>query len=232
MITLHIDGREVTVAPGTSILAAARQLGVTIPVLCHHPRLRPVGVCRLCVVDVGERVLAPACARECAPGMAVQTHTPELRDHRRVLLQLLLADYPEQSQREAMGGDDALLALARELGVDTLPFPDGTGGDTAAPPQPRDDSSPVIAVDPQACILCDRCLRACDEVQHNDVMGRTGKGYTARIAFDLDRPMGQSHCVSCGECLAVCPTSALTNRALHGVRIAPKAVPPKGGGTP
>src|SRR5205823_3950113 len=80
--------------------------------------------------------------------------------------------------------------------------------------RPKDASSPVIAVDHQACILCDRCIRACDEIQCNDVIGRTGKGYTTRIGFDLDDPMGHSTCVSCGECVAACPTGALTNKAL------------------
>src|SRR5262249_12798354 len=88
----------------------------------------------------------------------------------------------------------------------------GRGGEVLA--RPKDTSSPVIAVDHQACILCDRCIRACDEIQCNEVIGRTGKGYTTRIGFDLDDPMGHSTCVSCGECVAACPTGALTNKAL------------------
>lgn len=216
-VTLTIDERPVTVPRGTTIWEAAQELGIDIPVLCHSPRLRPVGVCRMCVVDVGERVLAASCVRPCADGMTVRTATDEVQQHRRTLTSLLLSDYPEQSQREASTGDDALLALARDLGIGAVPLPDGAANGGA---RGQDDSSPVIAVDHQACILCDRCIRACDELQHNDVIGRTGKGYAARIAFDLDNPMGQSTCVACGECLASCPTGALTNKSVAGLRIA------------
>src|SRR3972149_3861262 len=122
---------------------------------------------------------------------------------------LPLSDSPAESAREQTTGDDLLLALAREHGVRHayLRYPQGNG-------RTRDASSPVIAVDHSACILCDRCIRACDEIQHNDVIGRTGKGYTARIAFDLDSPMGKSTCVACGECASVCPTGALTHKPL------------------
>jgi predicted molibdopterin-dependent oxidoreductase YjgC len=215
-VTLNIDGRSVTVARGTTIWEAARELGIDVPVLCHSPRMAPVGVCRMCVVDIGERVLAASCVRACEEGMQVQTATQEVEGHRSMLTQLLLSDYPEQSRREASTGDDALLALARRYGIGALPFPDGAAG---GGPRGEDLSSPVIAVDHQACILCDRCIRACDELQHNDVIGRTGKGYFARIAFDLDNPMGQSTCVACGECMACCPTGALTNKAVAGVRV-------------
>ncbi|MEE8433505.1 MAG: 2Fe-2S iron-sulfur cluster-binding protein, partial [bacterium] len=191
-VTLSIDGKTVTVAQGATLWEAARELGIDIPVLCHSPRMRPVGVCRMCVVDIGERVLAAACVRECAEGMTVTTGGAEVEGHRRVLSQLLLSDYPDHSRREATTGDDALLELARGQGIAGIPYPDGAEASGA---RGEDDSSPVIHVDHQACILCDRCIRACDELQHNDVIGRTGKGYTARIAFDLDNPMGQSTCV-------------------------------------
>jgi predicted molibdopterin-dependent oxidoreductase YjgC len=217
-ITLTIDGRSVTVPAGTTVWEAARELGIDVPVLCHSPRLAPVGVCRVCVVDVGERVLAAACVRPCAERMKVSTATPEVAQHRKMLATLLLSDYPEQSRRELTTGDDALLALARDLGIGAIPLPDGSeaGGDRG-----RDDSSPVIAVDHQACILCDRCIRACDDLQHNDVITRTGKGYGARIAFDLNLPMGRSSCVACGECMASCPTGALTNKGLAGIKVVP-----------
>jgi formate dehydrogenase major subunit len=213
-VTLTIDGRTVTVSRDATLYEAAREAGIAIPVLCHSPRLRPVGVCRMCVVDVGERVLAAACVRRCQEGMKVQTATAEVQEHRRMLTTLLLADYPADSRREPSTGDDALLALARELGIEAIPLPEA--GETG---RGEDLSSPVIAVDHRACILCDRCIRACDEVQHNDVIGRTGKGFLARIAFDLDDPMGKSSCVSCGECMAACPTGALTNKSVAGLRL-------------
>ena len=210
LISLTIDGKQVTVPQGTTIWDAARLAGIDIPVLCHNPRLRPVGVCRMCVVDVGERVLAASCVRQCAPDQKVSTNTPQVERHRRMLTQLLLSDYPQRSLRDTATGGDELLNLARGFGIRAVPFPDGTRGETA---RGADASSPVIAVDHQACILCDRCIRACDELQNNDVIGRTSRGYEARIAFDLNAPMGESTCVACGECMAVCPTGALTNKS-------------------
>src|SRR5206468_4858556 len=126
---------------------------------------------------------------------------------RRILTELLLADHPSPCAKERSTADCELEALGRRYGLQATPATDHGRWTT-------DTSSKVIAVDHQACILCDRCIRACDEVQSNDVIGRTGKGYTARIAFDLDAPMGESTCVSCGECAAACPTGALTNKPL------------------
>ncbi len=206
-VSLTIDGRAVEVAEGTTLFNAAKDMGTEIHTLCHDPALRPVGVCRMCVVEVeGERALAASCVREVQAGMVVITHSDKLDRCRTGLTQLLLAEQPETSAREVTTGDDALVALAR---AQQLERPE-----QAAPvPRPQDDSSPVIAVDHQACILCDRCIRACNEVQHNLVMGRTGKGHSTRIGFDFDQPMGESSCVSCGECAAACPTGALTEKS-------------------
>jgi formate dehydrogenase major subunit len=209
-VTLSIDGREVTVPQGTTIWTAARELGIEIPVLCHDERYEPVGVCRMCVVDVGARVYAAACVRPCEEGMAVKTSTPQVERQRETLTRLLVTDQPEvqDDRKESTTADNDLFRLARRYGVhkgDRLPSEDD---------RPTDVSSPVIAVEHSACILCDRCIRACDDLQGNDVIGRTGKGYGTRIAFDLDDPMGDSSCVSCGECVAACPTGALTNKAL------------------
>lgn len=214
-VTLQIDGHTLTVPAGTTIWDAAASIGITIPALCHDPRMAPVGVCRLCAVDIGARTLVAACVRACEDDMEVHTSTEQVVDDRRTLLELLLADYPEDSRREAATGDDELLALARAHGIEVIPYADGAIGQ----PRGEDHSSAVIAVDHQACILCDRCIRGCNALQHNDVLTRTGKGYTTRIAFDLDTPMGESTCVACGECAAVCPTGALTNRALAGLQL-------------
>jgi formate dehydrogenase major subunit len=215
-IELRIDGVPVRVPEGTTLLEAARRHGIDIPTLCHEPRLRPVGVCRMCVVDVGERTLTAACVRECESGMEVQTDGPEIESCRSTLTELLMADQPDPDQdaRETGIGGNELLALARRYGAWGRRLPRGTG-------RPRDGSSPVINVDHGACILCDRCIRACDDVQSNEVIGRTGKGYATRIAFDLDVPMGESTCVSCGECVASCPTGALVDRPL-AVKLRPR----------
>ncbi len=216
MIELRIDGRGVRVKEGTTLWEAARGAGIDIPALCHDPALCPVGVCRMCVVDVGERTLAASCVRACQPGMEVTTQNPEIERHRAVLTELLMADQVREGDaRESSVGGNELFALADQLGVDAVRFPAANG-------RPRDDSSSVIAVDHQACILCDRCIRACDDVQSNEVIGRTGKGYATRIAFDLDQPMGDSTCVSCGECAAACPTGALVDKAV-GLPLRPAA---------
>jgi formate dehydrogenase major subunit len=206
-ISLTIDGRRLEVPEGTTIWEAARLHGVEIPVLCHDPKLRAVGVCRMCVVDVGERTLAASCVRVCQAGMEVETATPEVESHRAMLTELLMSDQPEveHDPKESTLGGNELVALARRYDAWGRTLPGGNG-------RPQDPSSKVIAVDHQACILCDRCIRACDEVQSNEVMGRSGKGYGSRIAFDLDAPMGASTCVSCGECAAACPTGALVDR--------------------
>jgi formate dehydrogenase major subunit len=209
MIQLTIDEIPVEVPEGTTIWQAARDADIDIPVLCHSSRLEPVGVCRMCVVDVGGRVLAASCVRACEPGMAVKTTTPEIESHRKTLTELLICDQPtpETDAKESTLGGNELFALARRYDAQPDRFPRGID-------RPKDASSLVIGVDHQACILCDRCIRACDDLQNNEVIGRSAKGYETRIAFDLDRPMGESTCVSCGECAAECPTGALTDLAV------------------
>ncbi len=208
-VTLTIDGREVTATEGSTIWAAAQAAGIDIPVLCHDERYDPVGVCRMCVVDVGAPAFAASCVRACESGMDVKTATPEIERSRAVLTEMLLADQPDRDHdpKQTKTGDNELLALADRFGLtqnDALPRAAGRG---------TDFSSPVIAVDHDSCILCDRCVRACDDIQGNDVIGRSGKGYATRIAFDLSDPMGESSCVSCGECVAACPTGGADQQA-------------------
>jgi formate dehydrogenase major subunit len=206
-VELNIDGQEVVVPEGTTIWEAARSAGIEIPTLCHQPGLSPVGVCRMCVVEIeGSRVMAAACTREAEPGMVVRSASQKVERCRGVLVDLLMSEQPAESRKQQTTGDDALLALSLQY-TTRRALPSGQE-------RPLDTSSKVIDVDHQACILCDRCIRACSDVQHNDVIGRTGKGYEARIAFDLDVAMGDSSCVSCGECVAACPTGALTNKPL------------------
>ena len=153
--------------------------------LCHDERYDPVGVCRMCAVDVGGRVLAAACVRPCEDGMEVTTGGAKVEKQRAVLTELLMADQPDEDPKETTTGDNLLLDLARrfETGhAERLPQARGRG---------VDDSNPVISVNHDACILCDRCVRACDDIQGNDVIGRTGKGYETHIAFDLERPDGR-----------------------------------------
>jgi len=218
-ITAEIDGHAVTVPEGTTIYDAAKAVGVDIPVLCHNERYDPVGVCRMCVVDTGGRVFAAACVRPCEDGMTVKTDTPELNRSRSTLTELLVADQPPRAEdpKQNKTGDNLLLELADRFDVarETTELPCGTG-------RGADSSNPVIDVNHDACILCDRCVRACDDIQGNDVIGRSGKGYSTRIAFDLNDPMGNSSCVTCGECVQACPTGALTNKPINLIPIRPR----------
>ncbi|HKA52058.1 MAG TPA: formate dehydrogenase subunit alpha [Candidatus Binatia bacterium] len=225
-LTLTIDGHTVTVPEGTTIWEAARQSGIAIPVLCHDPRLQPVAVCRVCAVEVkGARVAQAACIRQVETGMEVQTQTEKIERARKMLVELLLADHPVPCTKHKKNGNCELELLGEQYGLlkrggsQTHPHarqdqPEGVRLRPRIMEDGHDPSSPVIAVDHNACILCDRCIRGCDDIQNNEVIGRTGKGAHAHIGFDLNSPMGRSTCVSCGECASVCPTGALFNKPL------------------
>jgi CRP-like cAMP-binding protein/Fe-S-cluster-containing dehydrogenase component len=214
LIDLTIDGQPVRVPAGTSVFDAARMNGVPIPTLCHLQNETPVGVCRLCLVEAGGRVLTASCVRPCDPGMKVDTKSPKVLGARKTVLELLMSDHPSPCARQEHSGDCELETLARAAGITQPRFAKRTVS------RGKDDSSLAIAVDHDACILCDRCIRGCDEIKSNFVLGRMGKGYAADIAFDLNSPMGDSTCISCGECMVSCPTGALTNKSVVGTAIA------------
>jgi Fe-S-cluster-containing hydrogenase component 2/CRP-like cAMP-binding protein len=211
-----------------------------IPVLCHQGHVRPVGVCRICSVltsrggKAGARMV-PACHHPVVDGMEVHTPASEMsvqfpgepeprpagghvRDTVKVLVQLLAANHLHAAQRNERRYQNELLDLARRFGVTVQAGADQLRPETPftrpleQAPQRRtvDESSPVIAFDSGACILCDRCVRACSEVKPFKIIGHTGFGREARISFDLGQPMAESGCVSCGECAVACPTGALT----------------------
>jgi CRP-like cAMP-binding protein len=221
MVEATIDGRPVRVPAGTTIFDAARTLDIAIPTICHLPPQEPAGVCRVCVVEIkGQRVFQPACARVLEPGMTIETTNDRITTARRTLVELLMADHPTPCARHADSHDCELEVRAAELGArpgryapaatEPLPFPGWT---------PADGSHPNIAVDHAACIVCDRCVRACTDIAHNFVIGRAGKGNSTVITFDDGRRMGESSCVSCGECMVSCPTGALMNKGFGDVRI-------------
>ena len=214
LVDLTIDGKAVRVPAGTSVFDAARMNGITIPTLCHLQNETPVGVCRLCVVDVERaRVPAAACVRPVDPGMVVHTNSENILSSRKIILELLMSDHPTPCARQQHSGDCELETYARSAGIKQPRFAKRTEA------RGTDESSLAIAVDHDACILCDRCIRGCDEIKNNYVLGRMGKGYKAGIAFDLNSPMGESTCISCGECMVSCPTGALTNRGVTGTHI-------------
>ena len=142
--------------------------------------------------------------------MVVNTNSDRVKSARRTLVELLMADHPSPCARQRQSHDCELEVLAEAENIGETRYPKRRS------PRGKDDSSFVIQVDHEACILCDRCVRGCNEIRHNDVLGRMGKGYSAGIAFDLNSPMGNSSCVSCGECMVSCPTGALTNKTVVG----------------
>src|ERR1700676_2804853 len=214
LVDLTIDGKPVQVPAGTTVYDAARLNGIPIPTLCHLQNQTPVGVCRLCVVDTGARVLSASCVRPVEPGMKVSTDSEKVLASRKTLLELLMADHPSPCARQQHSGDCELETLAKAAGAGSPKYA------RRAISRGLDDSNLAIAVDHDACILCDRCIRGCDEIKNNFVLGRMGKGYGTDISFDLNAPMGDSTCISCGECMVSCPTGALTNKGVTGTSIA------------
>jgi CRP-like cAMP-binding protein/Fe-S-cluster-containing hydrogenase component 2 len=233
---LRTDQEGRVVPRATTIYDAATQLfgpgpANPIPLLCHREYMDPVAVCRVCVVQIAklkertgrvdvERKLLPACQHRVEDTMLVDTiESPDLKARARVraavrvLTELLMTDHPTPCAKEAHSGDCELEALARRLELSSPRY------DRRAGELPKDGSSPVIAVDWNACILCDRCVRGCNVIKENHVIGRMGKGFATRIAFDLDSPMGNSSCVACGECMVSCPTGALSHRAIVAARL-------------
>jgi CRP-like cAMP-binding protein/Fe-S-cluster-containing hydrogenase component 2 len=209
-IQFTIDGKPVSIevsgSEAPTIFEAAQKCGVTIPTLCHQQNEKPVGVCRVCVVDVGQRVYPASCVRPLEAGMKIQTASDDVKAARKTLLELLITDHPAPCARQKLSGDCELERLAKDAGITKTPYA------PRATPRGHDDSSLSIAVDHEACILCDRCIRGCNEIRHNFVLARRGKGYQAGISFDENLPMATSSCVSCGECMVSCPTGALTNK--------------------
>jgi CRP-like cAMP-binding protein/Fe-S-cluster-containing hydrogenase component 2 len=217
LIDLTIDGKKVSVPAGTTVFDAARINDIAIPTLCHQQNERPVGVCRVCVVDVGARVFTASCIRPVEAGMVVNTASDKVKRARRTLVELLMSDHPAPCARERHSGDCELEALAKHESMPSSRYAPRTDH------RGTDDSSISIAVDFDACILCDRCIRGCSDIRENFVLGRMGKGVTAGIAFDNNAPMGDSSCVSCGECMVSCPTGALTNKLVAQTHIAKTA---------
>ena len=207
-IRFDLNGEQVEADPGETIWQVARRMGTEIPHLCHSPEpdYRPDGNCRACMVEIdGERVLAASCKRTPAAGMKVKSRSPRATAAQKMVLELLVADQPARS--EAHDPDSKFWHWAEKCGVTTSRFP-------AAERWTGDASHPAMRVNLDACIQCNLCVRACREVQVNDVIGMAWRNHAAKIVFDFDDPMGESTCVACGECVQACPTGALMPAAL------------------
>jgi len=207
--TLSINGHAVAMATGTTLLAAAREVGVPIPTLCHLEGLSPVAACRLCLVEIeGSGKLQPACLTPVAEGMVVHTDTPRLQDYRRTVIEMLFTEGNHVCAICVANGHCELQDRAVEVGMDhsRLPY--------RHPDRPVDLSHHLFGLDHNRCILCTRCVRVCDEVEGAHVWDVGWRGEHCRIIAGLNEPWGAvDACTDCGKCVQVCPTGALFDKA-------------------
>lgn len=204
-VTVTIDGQDIEVPMGTTILDAATQLGIDIPTLCAHPDLEAAGLCRICVVEVeGWRTLQASCAFPITQPMKVHTHTRKVRQARRQILELLLSKHYGDCYTCNRNGNCELRTLAMEYGVDSLPF--------GAPKEPAfvvDNSSYSIVRDMNKCILCRRCVRTCMALQDVGCLTVANRSNQSFVTTFMDKPLGGAVCINCGQCVNRCPTGAL-----------------------
>ncbi|MBK8010618.1 MAG: bidirectional hydrogenase complex protein HoxU [Deltaproteobacteria bacterium] len=203
--TLKIDGEMVTGRAGETLFNVAWDAGISLPRLCHVGGLSDVGACRLCVVEVeGQSKLAAACVTPVEEGMVVHTNTERLREHRRLLIELLFAEGNHVCSVCVSNGHCELQDLAVQLGVDHVRLR------YQHPKRGVDATHARFGLDHNRCIFCTRCVRVCDEVEGAHTLDVSGRGASLKIICDLGEPWGQSEtCTSCGKCVQVCPTGAL-----------------------
>ena len=206
MITLTIDGVSVSVPAGSTVLEAARAAGIHIPTLCYMKGLNEIGACRLCVVDTGARALQAACVLPAAEGMTVKTNTPAVRNARKMNLELLLSNHDKKCLSCVRSTNCEFQKLCNEYGVDDENRYAGSMTETTI-----DDKSPIVRNNAK-CILCRRCVAVCHKVQNVGVIGPIKRGFNTQIACAWGEPLADTACINCGQCIAVCPTGALTER--------------------
>jgi NADH-quinone oxidoreductase subunit G/NADP-reducing hydrogenase subunit HndD len=204
-VTLTIDNQPVTVQAGVTIWGAARKIGINIPTLCHHFDVKPYSGCRVCVVEVqGARALAAACSFPVTDGLVVFTNSPKVREARRLVVELLLANHPNECFTCARNQNCELQALAQNLGIKEVRFP------PSKPTWPLDDTSPSLVRDPNKCILCGRCVRFCSDKQTCSVYTFANRGFSSTVTPAFGKGLADAKCTMCGQCSVICPTGAIT----------------------
>nr|WP_315597884.1 formate dehydrogenase subunit alpha [uncultured Cupriavidus sp.] len=218
MVTLEIDGVSVTVPAGTSVMRASAEAGIGVPKLCATDSLEPFGSCRLCLVEIeGRRGYPASCTTPVEAGMKVRTQSGKLGELRRGVMELYISDHPLDCLTCPTNGNCELQDMAGVVGLREVRYADGAGG--AAPiathtKMKKDESNPYFTYDPSKCIVCNRCVRACEETQGTFALTISGRGFDSRVAAGTSQPFMESDCVSCGACVAACPTATLTETSV------------------
>jgi formate dehydrogenase major subunit len=214
-VTVQIDGCPVTVPAGTSVMRAAQEAGISVPKLCATDSLKAFGSCRLCVVEIEGRNGTPAsCTTPVAPGMVVATQTPRLQKLRRGVMELYISDHPLDCLTCAANGDCELQDMAGAVGLREVRY--GYAGENHLQAK-KDESNPYFTFDPSKCIVCSRCVRACDEVQGTLALTIQGRGFASQVAASQDQSFLESECVSCGACVKACPTATLMEKSVIAI---------------
>ncbi|MGE0766795.1 MAG: formate dehydrogenase subunit alpha [Hyphomicrobiaceae bacterium] len=223
-VTLRIDGFDVTVPEGTSIMRAAMEAGIQVPKLCATDMVDAFGSCRLCLVEIEGRPGTPAsCTTPVAPGMVVKTQSSRLKDIRRGVMELYISDHPLDCLTCAANGDCELQDMAGAVGLRDVRY--GYDGGNHVKPRagidginmqwmPKDESNPYFTYDPSKCIVCSRCVRACEEVQGTFALTIEGRGFDSRVSAGMHEDFLSSECVSCGACVQACPTATLQEKSV------------------